>query len=518
MTEVSAQGAPVNDRRGLVLLAATIARCAVFLEITIVGVAITTMVRDLDITTSTAAWTVTAYTLALAAAVVPLGRLGDRVGHRRLLVVALVALATTSLMCALAPNFTFLLVARVLQGFAAAALMPSTQALIANAYPPDERTRALGRMQGAQALVFASGPVIGGLLIAGPGWRWVFAIITPLALIGLGLIVAFVPNVRVERSSAGLDLLPSLLLALTASAFVIAGVQLGGTTPQWAVAWVVVAAVVGWLFVRVDRRTTDPLLDPDLLGRKRYRAGLLGGFLYQYGLLAISVVLLTFFQVGLGLSPQAAGLAFLPVSVPLLAATWVAPLVKRFGARNVVTVGLVTMGTASLITGMLALERQYVWMIPCLVLVGLGIALTGVPVQALTVAELPEAKRGLSGAGLALVRQLGGAFGVAFLVTLATVMERVRVDSIVRGLSSVEAADLESLLAGRPTAQASLAALPDAGQQLVQTDASQTMAVATCVALVTGGILSLVGTLVVWRLLAGPQPDLESIGELEPAE
>jgi MFS family permease len=157
--------------------------------------------------------------------------------------------------------------------------------------------------------------------------------------------------------------------------------------------------------------------------------------------------------------------------VPLLAATWVAPLVKRFGARKVVTVGLVTMVTASLVTGVLALERQYLLMIPCLVLVGLGIALTGVPVQALTVAEFPESKRGLSGAGLALVRELGGAFGVAFLVTVATVMERLRVDAIVRGLSSVEASDLESLLAGRPSAQAPLAALPDAGRQLVQTDA-----------------------------------------------
>jgi Na+/melibiose symporter-like transporter len=136
-----------------------------------------------------------------------------------------------------------------------------------------------------------------------------------------------------------------------------------------------------------------PLLDPELLGRRRYRAGLLGGFLYQCGLLAISVVLLTYFQIGLDLSPQAAGIACLPVSVPLLAATWVAPLVKRFGARKVVTVGLVT----------------------------------GV---------------------LALVRQLGGAFGVVFLVTVATVMEHLRVDAIVCGLSSVEASDLESLLAG----------------------------------------------------------------------
>jgi MFS family permease len=203
--------------------------------------------------------------------------------------------------------------------------------------------------------------------------------------------------------------------------------------------------------------------------------------------------------------------------VPLLAATWVAPLVKRFGARKVVTVGLVTMATASLVTGVLALERQYLLMIPCLVLVGLGIALTGVPVQALTVAELPESKRGLSGAGLALVRELGGAFGVAFLVTVATVMERLRVDAIVRGLSSVEASDLESLLAGRPSAQASLGALLDAGCQLVQTDASQTIAVATRVALVVGGLLSLFGTLVVWRLLAGLQPDLDSLGDLEPA-
>ena len=353
-------------------------------------------------------------------------------------------------------------------------------------------------MQGAQALVFA--------------------IITPLALTGLGLILAFVPKTPVVRQKAGIDLVPSLLLAGTASAFVIAGVQLGGSTPLMAVVWVVVAGLVGVVFVKADRRTAEPLLAPELLGRRRYRAGLLGGFLYQYGLLAISVVLLTFFQVGLDMSPQAAGMAFLPVSVPLLAAAWVSILVKRFGSRKVVTVGLTTMATASLVTGVLALERQYLLMIPCLVLVGLGIALTGVPVQALTVAELPEHVRGLSGAGLALVRQLGGAFGVAFLVTLASVMERTRVDNLISGLSSVEATDLESLLAGRPSAQASLASLPEAGGQLVQSDATQTIAVATCVALVVGSLLALAGTMAVWRLLSGPQPDLVDLADLQPAE
>ena len=373
-------------------------------------------------------------------------------------------------------------------------------------------------MQWVQALVVASGPVIGRLPIAGPGWRWVFAIITPLALTGLGLILAFVPKTPVVRQKAGIDLVPSLLLAGTASAFVIAGVQLGGSTPLMAVVWVVVAGLVGVVFVKADRRTAEPLLAPELLGRRRYRAGLLGGFLYQYGLLAISVVLLTFFQVGLDMSPQAAGMAFLPVSVPLLAAAWVSILVKRFGSRKVVTVGLTTMATASLVTGVLALERQYLPMIPCLVLVGLGIALTGVPVQALTVAELPEHVRGLSGAGLALVRQLGGAFGVAFLVTLASVMERTRVDNLISGLSSVEATDLESLLAGRPSAQASLASLPEAGSQLVQSDATQTIAVATCVALVVGSLLALAGTMAVWRLLSGPQPDLVDLADLQPAE
>lgn len=507
MTETTATKAGASDRRALILLAATIARCAVFLEITIVGVALPTMARDLDTTSSAAAWTVTVYTLALAAAVVPLGRLGDRVSHRRLLVVALAFLAGTSVLCAIAPTLPILLVARVLQGVAAAALMPSTQALVANAYPPKDRTQALGTMMGAQALVFAAGPVIGGLLINGPGWRWVFVIIAPLSLVGLALIVVFVPKQAVEHRGGGLDVLPSLLLAGSASAIVIAGVELGTSGAMVALLYLVAAIVLGWGFVVIDRRAAEPLLDPELFGRPRYLAGLLAGFLYQYGLLAMSVVMLTYFQVALDMPPQTAGLAFLPVSIPLLAAARVAPLVNRFGAARVMLSGLVLMGAAIVLTGLAALDRSYVLMVPSLVIAGLGIALTATPVQTVTVVELPESIRGLAGGGLSLVRQIGGAVGVALLTTVASVVERMRVGDLIDGMSSVEASDLESLVAGRPTAQQSLAQLPDQARTLVSSDAAHTLSVATCISLLVGGIVFLLGAFVTARLMAGTQPE-----------
>lgn len=507
MTAPTTITATRSSRRGLTLLAATIARCAVFLEITIVGVALPTMVRDLDTTSTNAAWTVTVYTLALAAAVVPLGRLGDRIGHRHMLVVALACLAVTSVLCAVAPSLSVLLIARVLQGVAAAALLPSTQALVANAYPTEQRTQALGTMLGAQAVVFASGPVIGGLLINGPGWRWVFVVIAPLAVIALGLLVAFVPNTTPEHGPKGLDIMPSLLLAATASAIVIAGVELGSRSAVVAAGWLVAAVVFGVAFVRVDRRAAEPLLDPELVGRPRYLGGVLAGFLYQYGLLATSVVMLTYFQVALDMPPQTAGLAFLPLSIPILAAARVAPLVRRFGAPRVLLTGLTLMGAAIAVTGLLALDRGYAAMIPSLVVVGFGIALSATPIQSVTVAELPEKVRGLAGGGLSLMRQIGGAVGVALITTVASVVERFRVGRLIGGMSEVQAADLESLVAGRPGARQSLATLPEAGRTLVEDDAARTLAVATCLALTIGGGILLLGTIVVARLLAAGQPD-----------
>jgi len=491
-----------------VLVAATIARCAIFLEITVVGVALPALVRDFDTTPSRVAWTVTAYTLALAAAVVPLGRLGDRIGHRKLLLWSMTALIAASVACALSPGITFLLVARVVQGLAAAALLPSTQAIVAAAYEGAARTKALGQMVGFQALVFASGPIIGGLLIAGPGWRWVFLVITPFSLLGLLLIWREVPVGTHNSGAANLAVVPSLLLAASATAITLAGVEARDLGPTFAGTSAAVAVALAVAFVIVDRRSSAPLLDPRLIRRRRYLSGLTGGFLYQFGMLASSVVLLSYFQLGLGFSAQRAGLAFIPVSLPLLAAgSVVAPLVTRVGALLPLLTGLTCMGGGFALSGVLAASESYWAMIPALLLIGVGIALTVTPLQVLAVGEMPEDVRGLAGGGLSLVRQIGGAIGVATLTTVLAAAENHHVRGLLGGLSRAAADDLEGLLADREGATAALASLPDATRRTVIGDAVQTQTVATRISLITGGAIIIAGMLLVAALLRGTRPE-----------
>lgn len=496
-----------GGRPSLVLLAATVARSAIFLEITVVGVALPALVGDLDTTASRAAWAVTAYTLAIAAAVVPLGRLGDRIGHRRLLLWALSALIIASLACALSPNMTVLLVSRVAQGLAAAALLPSTQAVVAHAFDGAARTRALGRMVGFQALVFASGPIIGGLLIAGPGWRWAFLVVAPFALAGLGLVWAEVPHVERRTDRTALAIVPSALLAASASAITLAGVEARNSGSWFAVSSAVVGIALGIAFVLTDGRSRSPLLDRRLVGERRYLAGITAGFLYQFAMLASSVVLLAYFQLGLGMSAQRAGLAFIPVSLPLLGAgSVVAPLVNRVGVRIPLAAGLVCLGVGFVLSGLLATGNSYWGIAPALLIIGIGISLTVTPIQVLAVGEMHEEVRGLAGGGLSLVRQIGGAMGVAALTTVLGAVERNEVSSTLGSLSSVAAGDLESLVAGRPTATAALRALPASVRRDVVEDGVRIQSIGTRAAMLTGGALMLVGALGVLSLVARTRP------------
>ncbi|MGI9245653.1 MAG: MFS transporter, partial [Steroidobacteraceae bacterium] len=488
---------------GTTLAAAAIAGSAIFLEITIVGVALPAIVRQFDVSAVAASWTVTAYTLALAAAVVPLGRLGDRIGRRRVLLWGLALRVMSSLACAAAPTLPLLILARSLQGLAAAALMPTTQALVTSAYPPDQRGRALGRMAGVQAVVFASGPVIGGALIAGPGWRWVFLVIAPLAAFAALLVWRVVPRDAAPRPEITVEPMPSLWLALAATMITLAGVEARSWGAVPFLSLLGAGLFCAWQFVRADARSRSPLLDPRLTRNPIFVAGLSGGFIYQFGLLSLSVVLLALFQTAFGMSASQSGLAFLPVSLPLIPAAFVVgPWVDRVGPRKplLLGIGCVTVGIAA--TAALAVTQSYLAVLPGLLLVGIGIPLCVTPIQVMAVAHAPDAVRGLEGAALSLVRQIGGAIGVALLSTVAALAETRRLDRLLAGLGGVEGRDLTNLAMQRPGAQQALEALPAEQQHAVQAMAEAASVEATAIALCVGAGVFLLALALVARLSA----------------
>ncbi len=166
-----------------VLLATVLGTAMAFLDSTVVNIALPAIGRDLHASLEGLQWIVTGYTLALAALILLGGALGDRYGRRKVFLIGVVWFATASLLCALAPSIGLLIAARVLQGIGGALLTPGSLAIIQASFDPDDRARAVGAWSGLGGVASAAGPFVGGWLIQGPGWRWVFLINVPLAAI-----------------------------------------------------------------------------------------------------------------------------------------------------------------------------------------------------------------------------------------------------------------------------------------------------------------------------------------------
>ena len=300
-----------------VLLTTVLGSSMAMLDSTVVNVALPRIGRDLDANLSALQWTVNAYMVTLAGLILLGGALGDRFGRRKVFVIGVVWFAVASLLCGIAPNAGVLIAARALQGVGGALLTPGSLALIQASFHPDDRGRAVGLWSGFGGIGAAVGPFVGGWLVDGPGWRWVFLLNVPLALVCVPVALRHVPESGDQRAHGRFDVLGAVLgalaLALVTYALIEAGE--GGLV-------VVVSAVAGLAaavaFVVVERRRPDPMMPLDIFASRQFTAvnlvtlcvyAALGGFFF---LAALQL------QVVVGYSALAAGTALLPTTVLML--------------------------------------------------------------------------------------------------------------------------------------------------------------------------------------------------------
>ena len=322
-----------------VLLTTVLGSSMAMLDSTVVNVALPRIGRDLDANLSALQWTVNAYMVTLAGLILLGGALGDRFGRRKVFVIGVVWFAVASLLCGIAPNAGVLIAARALQGVGGALLTPGSLALIQASFHPDDRGRAVGLWSGFGGIGAAVGPFVGGWLVDGPGWRWVFLLNVPLALVCVPVALRHVPESGDQRAHGRFDVLGAVLgalaLALVTYALIEAGE--GGLV-------VVVSAVAGLAaavaFVVVERRRPDPMMPLDIFASRQFTAvnlvtlcvyAALGGFFF---LAALQL------QVVVGYSALAAGTALLPTTVlMLLLSARSGELADRIGPRIPLTVG-----------------------------------------------------------------------------------------------------------------------------------------------------------------------------------
>ncbi|MFD5913501.1 MFS transporter [Streptomyces massasporeus] len=392
-----------------VLLTTVLGSSMAMLDSTVVNVALPRIGRDLDANLSALQWTVNAYMVTLAGLILLGGALGDRFGRRKVFVVGVVWFAVASLLCGIAPNAGVLIAARALQGVGGALLTPGSLALIQASFHPDDRGRAVGLWSGFGGIGAAVGPFVGGWLVDGPGWRWVFLLNVPLALVCVPVALRHVPESGDGSAHGRFDVLGAVLgalaLALVTYALIEAGE--GGLV-------VVVSAVAGLAaavaFVVVERRRPDPMMPLDIFASRQFTAvnlvtlcvyAALGGFFF---LAALQL------QVVVGYSALAAGTALLPTTVlMLLLSARSGELADRIGPRIPLTVGPLLCAAGMLMMLRVGPGASYVTdVLPALVVLGLGLVTLVAPLTATVLGSVSVVRAGLaSGINNAAARAAG---------------------------------------------------------------------------------------------------------------
>lgn len=411
----------------------------VLLDVTIVNVALPAIGSGLGTDVGGLQWVVDGYALALAALMLTSGTAGDLYGHRRVVLAGLVVFGVGSLACGVAPDVPVLVAARVLQGMGAALLLPGTLAIISRAFPDRAaRARAIGLWAGIGSLALPAGPLLGGALVDGLGWRAIFLLNVPIVLVALVWAAAIVPESR-EAQSRRLDLpgvlLGSLLLLATTYAFIEGG-RSGAATPQVLTAVILAVLAVPALAVAELRRGDDAMLPVTLLRRPAFDAANVVAGIMNMGTLGTLFVLMLFLQSVQDRSALLAGAAVIPLFAPLVViAPFGGRITSRIGSRLPAAAGLLvaTAGLALLVLA--APHSPYPILLPAFLLWGTGMGLLTPAVVAAAIAAVPAERSGLASAMNNTTRQTGGAIGIAVAGAIAG--QPTDVKSFVRGFHAV---------------------------------------------------------------------------------
>ncbi|MGW2469243.1 MFS transporter [Streptomyces bauhiniae] len=404
--------------RRLTLAASVAGAVLVALDGTVLTVAQPSLQRSLGASFAGVQWTSTAYLVAVASLLVFAGRLGDRYGQRRMFALGMLGFGAASAGIALAPDIGWVIGLRVVQGVCGALLQPATLGMLRLAYPPDRLAMPLAVRTSAIGLAAAAGPLLGGALVSGPGWRAVFLLgVIPALVFGTAALVGGEAR-RKDAAGPALDLPGATLLALTLACLVHSLVASGAVRA----AGLVVAALAGAAFVRRERRAADPLLPPGVLGSAPVAAAL--GLLVAvsaalFGTLFVETYVL---QRDLGLDPFQSALRGVPLAVLMVAsAPWCPVLLRRLGARWTVgaATALLALGGAVLsrATGTVALGCGFA-------LLGAGFGTVMVAATHVVVRQAAVSVAGVAGGLQQTALNVGPVLGVAAATALMGVGAR----------------------------------------------------------------------------------------------
>jgi EmrB/QacA subfamily drug resistance transporter len=386
----------------------------------VVTTALPVIRKDLHAGLGGVEWTVNAYTLTFAVFLLTGAALGDRIGRRRALALGLTIFTGASAAAALAPSIAFLDAARAVQGFGGAIVMPLTLTILSAAVPAEKRGVALGAWGGISGLAVALGPLVGGAVVSGISWHWIFWLNVPIGVVLIPLALmrldeTYGPKERLD--------LPGVALA-SAGLFgivwgLVRGNQLGWGSPE-IVGSFVVGAIVLAAFVAWELRTKTPMLPMRFFRNRTFALANTSSLFMSFGMFGSIFLLAQFFQTVQGYSPFGSGLRVLPWTVmPMFIAPIAGALSDRIGGHKLIGVGLALQAVGlAWIAAVSTPTTPYIEFVGPFIVSGFGMSLFFAPVANVVFSSVrPEEEGKASGANNA-IRELGGVFGVAVLAAV----------------------------------------------------------------------------------------------------
>jgi EmrB/QacA subfamily drug resistance transporter len=390
------------------------------LDTLVVSTAIPTIRVDLGASVSQLEWTVNAYNLSFAVMLVTAAALGDRLGRRRLYAVGLVGFALASVASALSPNVGWLIASRAVQGVAAAFMMSLGLALLSAAFPAERRGTAIGLFSAVTGLAVASGPLVGGAVVNGLDWTWIFWLNVPIGLLAAPLVLArvkesFGPNTALDFPGLGL---------VTAGALGIVWGLVRGNSAGWGSAEVVATLAAGVLlviaFIAWERRAAEPMIPMSFFRSRAFSAGNLAIFAVFGSLFAEVYFFSQLLQNAMGYDALGAGLRLMPwTGTFLLVGPIAGALTDRIGERPLMVTGLLIQAAGTIWIALIASPgMSYSELVVPMVIAGVGISMAIPSAQNSVLGSVAEEAVGKAAGTNSVMRELGGVFGIAVAVAV----------------------------------------------------------------------------------------------------
>src|SRR5947209_8643703 len=487
-------------RKWWTLIAVSVATFMLLLDITVVNTALPSIQKDLGASFTDLQWVIDAYTLALAAVVLTAGSIADRIGRRAVFAAGLGLFAIASLAAGLSPDATFLNISRAVQGIGAAAMFAVSLALVAQEFPAGkERATAMGVYGASIGVAVAIGPLVGGAITSGFGWRWVFFINVPIGIAAIAVTFAKLRESR-DPNATRVDWLGLVTFSSSLLMLVLALVR--GNDEGWGSPLIValLGGAVAMLaaFAAIEQRVAEPMLPLGLFRRRAFTGVQLAAFAVSASLFALFLYLTLYLQNYLGYSPLQAGLRYLPITLaPFFVAPLAVALMARMQARVLMAISLTGVGAGLLLMSGLSAGSDWTALLPGFLVAGIGVGLLNPVIADVALSVVSKDRSGMAAGINDTFRQVGISVGVAAWGAIFLAKGADKISTLTAGTPTATGGHPRQLLEAASNGQlgSAIAHVPHRAQSVVASATREGFLSGLNVILVLGAVVAFAGAI-----------------------